>query len=187
MGIPFYQLAVALLEIAHQSTLAARDLEPIESISSETDFAAHLKALDKFVDQAGSIMGSSYEVIVRECLRNVVYASENLMMDVYLQMQHLTFDSDLHLRNLPEAAWTMFMKQDQAMEEIYAPLQAMVKSGFRASRQIFVPRRIACSNSCESVANSPLVRRRARMGNWVIETQVRLRPQRWITRLVGLR
>ncbi|KAK5409380.1 hypothetical protein LTR06_006953 [Exophiala xenobiotica] len=142
MGIPFYQLAVALLEIAHQSTLAARDLEPIESISSETDFAAHLKALDKFVDQAGSIMGTSYEVIVRECLRNVVYASENLMMDVYLEMQGLTFDSDLHLRTLPEAAWTMFMKQDQAMEEIYAPLQAMVKSGFRASRQIFVPHRV---------------------------------------------
>ncbi|KAK7892523.1 hypothetical protein LTR67_007620 [Exophiala xenobiotica] len=133
---------VALLEIAHQSTLAARDLEPIESISSETDFVAHLKALDKFVDQAGSIMGSSYEVIVRECLRNVVYASENLMMDVYLEMQGLTFDSDLHLRTLPEAAWTMSMKQDRAMEEIYAPLQAMVKSGFRASRQIFVPHRV---------------------------------------------
>lgn len=57
-------MAVALLEIAHQSTLAATDLEPIEGISSEAAFAAHLNALDRFVCEAGSI----YEVTVRKVL-----------------------------------------------------------------------------------------------------------------------
>ena len=142
MGIPFYHLAIALLEIAHQSPLYETGVEPIEKICFETDFAAHFRALDKYVLQAGSIMGKSFEVIVQECLKNVVYTSAYMMIDYYRDMQGLTVDSDLHLINIPEAAWTLFMKQDQAVKDIYAPLQAMVKSGFRASRQLFVPHRL---------------------------------------------
>lgn len=142
MGIPFYHLAIALLEIAHQSPLHTTELEPIESITSEVDFAAHFTTLDKFVRQAGSIMGNRYEVIVGECLKSVVYASEYLMIDMCSKVQGLIANSDWHMRFIPESALTLFMNQDQAMKDIYAPLQAMVKSGFRASRQIFVPHRL---------------------------------------------
>lgn len=97
------------------------------------------------------------------------------MIEVYLEMQRLTFDSDLHLRDIPEAAWTRFMKQDQVMAEIYAPVQAMVKPGFEHLGRFLC--RIACSNNCETAAGSHLARRQDRMGNLVMGDQARLDPQ----------
>jgi hypothetical protein len=137
MGLPFYALAVSLLEIATQTSLRSADFNILDSISQESALRSHLEMFEKSINLASTIMGESYAAIVRECFSNVTFLPDDAVFKVYLEMRELAKDNKLSLACLDISAWAMFNQQDEFIKKIYFPLVTMTKSGFRASRQVF--------------------------------------------------
>ena len=118
-GKSLYNLAVILLEVALQTNLYS-DLDLILSnISSAKDLKGHLKDMLALSKYAETIMGKQYSAVVNECLSIVKPA---------------TTTDEFRRANILES-------QDDAMEKFHAPLQSMLKSGFRASRGPVTARR----------------------------------------------
>jgi hypothetical protein len=118
-GKSLYDLAVILLEVALQTNLYS-DLNLILSnLSSAKDLNGHLKDMLALSTYAETIMGKQYSAVVNECLSIVKPA---------------TTTDEFRRVNILES-------QDDAMEKFHAPLQSMLKSGFRASRGPVTARR----------------------------------------------
>jgi hypothetical protein len=118
-GKSLHDLAVILLEVALQTNLYS-DLDLILSnISSEKDLKGHLKDMLALSKYAETIMGKQYSAVVNECL--------------FIAKPAITTD-EFRRANILEL-------QDDAMEKFHAPLQSMLKSGFRASRGSVTARR----------------------------------------------
>jgi hypothetical protein len=136
MGLPFYALAVSLLEIATQTSLRSADINILDSISQESALRSHLEMFEKSINLASTIMGESYAAIVRKCFSNVTFLPDDVVFKVYLEMRELAKNNKLSLECLDISAWAMFNQQDEFIKKIYFPLVAMTKSGFRASRPV---------------------------------------------------
>jgi hypothetical protein len=139
MGVPFYNLAILLLEIALQKSLTSLKSTDLKCISSAPELRTRLAPLDEYIGAANTAMGPSYGTIIRECLTNVNFLSDDAALDLFADMHKLMTEIQFPMRLFEECSWTMFKDQDNAVEKIYLPLQAMVKSGFRASRQVVLP------------------------------------------------
>lgn len=106
-----YSLAAILLEVALQTNLYS-DLNLIWSnISSAKALLKHLESMLALSKYVATIMGEQYSAVIDQCL------------SIFKQ----PIDSGkMHAKFILEV-------QDDAMEMFHAPLQSMLKSGFRAS------------------------------------------------------
>lgn len=133
-GKSLHDLAVMLLEVALQTNLYS-DLDLILSnISSEKGLTGHLEDMLALSKYAAAIMGKQYSTVVNECLSIVKPA---------------TTTDEFRPVNILEL-------QDDAMEKFHAPLQSMLKSGFRASRGPVTARRRRKVQPAGSAPSAPL-------------------------------